>query len=201
MNYKLVFGVGICEKGKHLASINGKKTKAYIAWRDMLRRCYSAKCHEAQPTYIGCAVCDEWISFQNFADWFEGNYPKDGNKYQLDKDLKIIGNKVYSPETCLFVSRQVNSFTTDCGASRGAFMIGAVWDKTNENFKSRCSNPITGRHEHLGCFHNELSAHLAWRKRKSQLAYELAMIQENPDVRDALLRWKSALDNNLIHQH
>lgn len=201
MNDKLAYGVGLYEKGEHPASINGINTKAYDAWRDMLRRCYSPKELEKHPTYIGCTVCNEWLNFQNFADWYCANYPQDGNKYQLDKDLKTLGNKVYSPESCLFVPKVVNTFTIDCGASRGQYLIGACWDRRNEKFKARCCNPLTGEYEYLGLFPSELQAHLAWRKRKSQLAYELAMIQENPDVRDAILRWKSALDNNLIHQY
>lgn len=201
MKQKLVYGVGISDKGKHPASINRKPTKVYDTWRDMLRRCYVPKVQQKQPTYIGCTVCDEWLSFQEFAEWYYANYPEDGNKYQLDKDLKVIGNKVYSPETCLFVSSQVNAFTTDCGAKRGQYLIGACWDRRNEKFKARCSNPLTGKNEFLGLFPIELQAHLAWRKRKSQLAYELAMTQVNPDVRDALLRWRDALDANLIHQY
>lgn len=201
MKNKLVYGIGISDKGKHLASINRQNTKSYYTWQNMLQRCYDAKFHEKYPTYIGCAVHSEWLSFQNFAEWFEGNYPKDGNKYQLDKDLKIIGNKVYSPDACLFTSRQVNVFTTDRSAARGAFMIGTHWHKGHKKFAALCQNPFTSKREHLGYCANKLQAHLAWRKRKSELAYELAMVQDNQEVADALLQWKLALDNNLIHPY
>lgn len=201
MNDKLIFGVGNSDKGKHPASIGRSPTKPYSAWHRMLERCYSKEKQEKHPTYIGCSVCDSWLSFQNFAEWYEANYPKDDGSYDLDKDLKVIDNKIYSPEACLFVSRKVNTFTIDCRASRGDCMIGVHWCKRDERFISRCSNPITGKRESLGLFMSELSAHLAWRKRKSQLAYELAMVQDNQEVADALLQWKLALDNNIIHPY
>ena len=39
---KLVFGVGIND-GKYPAKINGKNTKEYTLWMDILKRCYSEK--------------------------------------------------------------------------------------------------------------------------------------------------------------
>lgn len=198
---KLVHDVGIYEKGRYNTTENGKITKVYNTWQAMLKRCYDSKYHEKQPTYIGCVVCDEWIYFQNFATWYYDNYPTDGEseKYQLDKDLKIVGNKVYSPETCLFVSSVVNAFTIDCGSARGEHLIGVCWHKSAQKFMARCSNPFTRKQENLGYFTNELEAHTAWRKRKSELAYELAMTQENDEVKNAILNWKKNLDENKIH--
>lgn len=83
--------------------------RTYQAWKSMIERCYCSKFHELQPKYKDCTVCDEWHNYQNFAKWFEENYPKDGNGYNLDKDIKIRGNRIYSPYTCLFVSRTENS--------------------------------------------------------------------------------------------
>lgn len=197
---KLVCGVGLYTKGKHKVTENGKITKAYHAWSAMLERCHCPNLQARYPPYIDCTACEEWLNFQSFAEWHWENYPQDGEKYQLDKDLKVIGNKIYSPETCLFVSGVVNNFTTDNGADRGRCMIGVCWDKQREKFQSNCRNPLTKKVEFLGRFTDELSAHMSWRKRKSELAYELAMMQVNPEVRDALLRWKDALDNNEIHK-
>jgi hypothetical protein len=199
MSKGLVFGVGIYEKGKYSSRKNGRQSGAYRAWNSMLRRCYSSIFQERNRTYIGCSVCDEWLEFQIFAEWYEENYPDDDSNYQLDKDLKVIGNKIYSPDACLFVSRAVNSFTIDRCADRGEHLIGVCWNKQREKLQSNCNNPFTKKMEFLGYFSDELSAHLAWRKRKSELAYELAMIQDNAEIRDTLLRWKDALDSNKIH--
>ena len=100
-----VFGVGFIGEGEHKPTINGKPTKAYQTWQNMLERCYYDKYQVTRPTYIGCSVADEWHNFQNFAQWFELNYVEG---YDLDKDCKVKGNEIYSPNTCIFVSHKEN---------------------------------------------------------------------------------------------
>jgi len=103
-----VRGVGFIGYGKHSSKLNGARTDMYIAWKNMINRCYDEYTHKRQPTYIGCTVCNEWHNFQNFAEWYLDNHPNDGIKYQLDKDIKTKGNKIYSPETCTFVTQLMN---------------------------------------------------------------------------------------------
>lgn len=201
MTRKLVCGVGIYEKGKYLATTNCKMTKEYDTWKHMLHRCYSEKYHIDYPTYIECTVCDEWLIFQNFARWFNTAHPSDGGKYELDKDLKNPGNKIYSPENCLFVHHNVNNFILGNNKIRGECLIGVYWHKRKEKYISRCKNPITREMEYLGSFSDELDAHLMWRERKSELAYKLAMMQSDINVGSAILRWKDMLDMNLIHTY
>ena len=182
---KLVFGVGNNDadyivQRKETIDVNGKQKLVwicpyYLAWQNMLKRCYSTKYKDKNPTYIGCSVTDEWLTFSVFKNWmmtqdFEGN--------QLDKDLLVEGNKVYSPETCVFVTPMVNSFTIDRGASRGEFLIGVHWDKNAGKFKSQCCNPFTKKQEYLGLFTCGQDAHEVWLNRKLELAYELSAIQK-----------------------
>ena len=108
-----IYGVGFFGAGSYRASQpktkdggKRKNTKHYNAWKAMLMRCYCPAYQEWKPTYKGCSVCDEWFNFQNFAKWFDDNYSEG---LQVDKDIKINGNKIYSPETCIFVSASDNS--------------------------------------------------------------------------------------------
>ena len=101
-----IHGVGYLGDGKHKASFKGKLLKVYHVWTDMLRRCYCAKSLIKHPTYVGCTVVDEWHDFQNFAEWFNANYIYG---FDLDKDIKIKGNKIYSPSACIFASRTANN--------------------------------------------------------------------------------------------
>ena len=104
-----VFGVGFLGAGEYVAKVKGKQTKAYMAWNNMLSRCYSEAAQKRRPTYQGCAVHPDWHNFQTFAKWYHENYPADGKTYQLDKDILVDGNRVYGPETCLFVSQAENT--------------------------------------------------------------------------------------------
>ena len=65
------FGKGYLGEGRHNALINGKRTKCYDVWRQMIERCYSTKYHDRQPTYIDCEVQDSWLNFQIFSDGFK----------------------------------------------------------------------------------------------------------------------------------
>lgn len=194
---KLVYGVGIndadyvVERKETVGYVNGKRKQKLIwycpyfrAWGSMLQRCYSAKYQERQPTYKGCSVSDEWLTFSKFKSWMEC---QDFEGMQLDKDLLFEGNKVYSPETCVYVSPMVNTFTNDQAASRGDWLIGVCWNNGIGKFMSRCRNPFTNKREHLGYFTCEQQAHEAWVKRKLELAHELSAIQSDQRVAKALI--------------
>ena len=175
----LIYGVGINDAdytiNKCINTVDGGKINwrchYYDTWKGMLRRCYSSKFHQKRPSYIGCSVCDEWLTFSNFKAWME---LQDWEGKQLDKDLLKEGNKVYSPEHCIFVDSKINTFVIDRGNDRGECMIGVNWHKRHGKYISKCSNPFTGKREHLGLFNNELDAHLAWKARKHELSCQLA---------------------------
>lgn len=101
-----VFGVGCIGVGRHRAHDGQADTPIYGIWRAMLRRCYYLP--EQKPHRVGNRVCKEWLNFQNFAEWYEANHPNDGRKYQLDKDIKVRGNRLYCPERCSLVTQQQN---------------------------------------------------------------------------------------------
>ena len=194
---RLVYGFGIndadyvVKKWETVGYVNGvRKQKLawvcpyYRTWVDMLERCYSAKLQERRPTYVGCSVSEEWLTFSNFRRWME---KQDFEGMHLDKDLLFEGNKVYSAETCVFVTSMVNTFTTDCGASRGEWPIGVNWHKRVGKFQSRCSNPFTKKRENLGYFTCQIEAHQEWLKRKLELAHLLAAEQTDERVAKSLI--------------
>lgn len=106
---KTTFGVGYLGVGKYMAKENNKTTKIYAIWSKLICRCYDHKFQELHPAYIGCIVCKEWHNFQTFAKWYEENYFKVPNeRTELDKDILIPRNKLYSPDTCLLVPQSLN---------------------------------------------------------------------------------------------
>ena len=108
-----IYGKGIYEKGLHVAKKNGKHTKEYLVWRTMISRCYNPMYLKKHLSYEKCEVCDEWLYFQDFCKWFDENYYEIDNEIMnLDKDflcgIKNIKNKIYSPDTCIFIPQEIN---------------------------------------------------------------------------------------------
>ena len=101
MAKKLIYNIAYFGEGDYL-----RKDKAYDTWYSMIRRCYS-QC-ETKKFYEGCEVCEEWLNFQNFAKWFHSiDYKQDD--WNLDKDLLVYRNKLYSPKTCCFLPKIINT--------------------------------------------------------------------------------------------
>jgi len=106
-------GVAFMGKGEHLSRSLGKANKSYITWVNMLNRAYSKSYHLKSPTYKNCTVAKEWHNYQNFASWYEEHY-KEG--LALDKDVlqRGVANKIYSPETCIFITLVENTLESAC---------------------------------------------------------------------------------------
>lgn len=175
---KLVCGIGI--KGYVPTRINGETIRSYIIWSRMLARCYDKKYQEKRPTYRECYVCEEWHYFVNFQQWFNDNYVEG---WQIDKDILIKENKVYSPYTCVFVPQEINHIFLDCGNARGEYPIGVHFHKPTQKFRANIS--INGKHKHLGCFIDANEAHEAW------------VVAKKQNIIDVANQWKVKIPINL----
>ncbi len=80
----------------------------------MYNRCYSKAYQESRSWYKGCTVCEEWLDpehgLDNFGQWCNEHYyiVEGEGTIELDKDIRIKGNRIYGPETCLFVPKAIN---------------------------------------------------------------------------------------------
>ena len=193
---KLVYGVGVNDLGyrvqasEEVTENGGKKIrktvflcKYYVVWMNMLRRCYSKKYLEINPSYIGTSVCSEWLYATAFKKWME---QQDWQGKSLDKDIITPRSKLYSPDTCAFVLATTNSFVVARDASRGEYPIGVSLSKRTGKYSANCNNPFTGKQENLGYFSTPEEAHEAWRKRKHELAQIVAATESDPRVVEAL---------------
>jgi hypothetical protein len=105
-----IYGVGYADIKYGFIKNN---LREYNCWKGIMRRCYSKKFQISSPTYIGCTADVKWHSFKNFCNdipYIE-NYKlwKENFNFQLDKDVKIKGNKIYSKDTCMFITSYENS--------------------------------------------------------------------------------------------
>ena len=179
----VVHGVGFFGIGTYSLV---KDKKAYHTWNSMLVRCYDPKYLNTGNTYVDCYVCDEWLNFQNFAEWFYKSNYKD--KWQLDKDIINQGNKVYSPENCAFVDQETNNSVLSCNSRRGASMLGVSWCKMTKKFVARC-NDYSKNTDVLGYFDVELDAHKVYKIAKYEVLHRLAKRQTSKRVSRGLMTW------------
>jgi hypothetical protein len=163
MNLKLLYGVGVND-ADYVVQIKSKGWVCpyYQRWANMLKRCYSDTDHKANPTYVGCTVCKDWELFSNFRNWVIERGNVEG--WQLDKDLLCRGERIYSPDTCTFISGRLNTLLSDSRAIRGEFPLGVTYDHKNKKYRAKCK--LHGKTIHLGRFNTALEAHLAWQKEK-----------------------------------
>lgn len=185
-------GVGYLGEGEYKAVENGKETECHIAWKTMMIRCYSDNKHEKYMSYIVCTVCEEWHNFQNFAEWYENNYYKiENEKMDLDKDILYKGNKIYSPKTCIFVPRRINSLFVKNDIDRGKYPIGVSYRKREDIYVSQCRN---GKNrEFLGRFSNPIDAFNSYKKYKEKIIKEVADEYKNKipnELYEALYRYE-----------
>jgi hypothetical protein len=183
---KLVYGVGINDADYVTQpTINGKRQYClfYKTWKSMLTRCYSSKYQARRPTYIGCTVCEDWHSFMAFRAWMG---EQDWQGKQLDKDILVAENKVYSPEFCVFVSAKINSLLLDRGAARGKWPLGVSWHIRDQKFIAQCK--VNGKDKYLGLFDCHHTAHRAWQTFKIKVIQQSAAGQTDDQLIAALNR-------------
>lgn len=156
----------------------------YRVWSSMLKRCYSKSFLKYRPTYADCSVDKRWERFMDFRAWMA---LQDWEGKELDKDLLSLSNKIYSPETCVFVPREVNQFLNERTSARGDHALGVTWfDNKGRNFKANCRVMGVGT-KYLGSYYTEQEAHNAYLVFKATLARELALKQSDKRVSEALL--------------
>lgn len=82
----------------------GKTKKSYRVWYNMIQRCYNKNAKDYKYYgLLGVYICAEWHLYSIFESWYNENYIEG---YQVDKDLS--GDRLYSPETCKFISPEEN---------------------------------------------------------------------------------------------
>lgn len=189
-----VYGVGINDANYAVSpkGADGKQVWCpyYRAWKRMLERAYCPKCHARYPTYTGVTVCKEWHSFMAFRAWME---TQDWEGKHLDKDIIAPGNKVYSPDTCVFVPQALNLLLTDRAGGRGEWPIGVSWNKASNKFCGYIKEG--GEKRHLGYFTCPHEAHMAWSKAKVRLIRDAAREQDDPRVYAGLMRHAARIES------
>ena len=175
-----VYGIGVSGT-KYPIRVNGTLTKEYELWQNMLKRCYSDNFKKKCPTYEGCEVSDNFKRYEYFYEWCNKQIGFGVDNFQLDKDLLIKGNKIYSESACVFIHKDINLLLTKSTSSRGEHLIGVSWNKRANAFIAKVSKS-KGKSEHLGYFKTEIEAFNAYRQAKESF------------VREQANKWKGKID-------
>lgn len=186
-----VCGVGYLGTGAHKTKISGKNTKVYKVWTSMLQRSYCNKWLRKHTTYLGCSVHPDWHNFQTFAEWFEQNY-KEGQ--ELDKDVLVKGNKIYSPKTCCFIPQSVNLVIIKNNIRRGNYPIGV--SKWKSKFKATLHKE--GIYFYLGLFDTLEEAFQTYKIEKEVYIKEVAEKHKNQITENcyqALINYKVEIND------
>tara|TARA_R110000824_G_scaffold126388_1_gene285928 strand:+ start:187 stop:615 length:429 start_codon:yes stop_codon:yes gene_type:complete len=139
-----------------------------------------------QPTYKGCSVAEEWLTFSNFRKWM---VEQDWKGKHLDKDLLVEESKIYSSETCVFICRKLNNLLNSNDNARGKLPIGV--SKHGNNYQVHISKD--GKQVRLGTFTSPEKAHAAWKKAKAKIILNALDLTNDIRVKDALRNRAQAL--------
>lgn len=196
---KKVVGVGINDADyitqKREVQPDGSKKIIWICpfyqrWYGLLKRCYGEKELIKHPTYKDCSVCEEWLYFSKFRAWM---VDQDWEGKDLDKDLLFEGNKIYSPETCIFLETQVNRFAILRGNDRGFYPLGV--SKTKYGYASKCS---AGTQQNKSVYFKTIAeAHSYWQRKKLERAKLLQSRQTCERTKLGLQRVVDKLTNHI----
>lgn len=187
----LIHGVGINDAW-YKTNLNGVRCPFYRKWVSMITRCYSYKFLNTQSTYKSCSVSEDWFSFSNFKAWMERQYWHD---CELDKDILIPGNKIYSPDTCLFIPKSINTLLSDHRSGRGGFPQGVSFNVSRCKYESYCN--VNGKRKHLGRYSSSAEASMVYKKFKSDHVRSVAeRYIPNETIYNALIRHSNIILNS-----
>ena len=196
--------------------------KSYTCWYHMIERCYD----KTLPSYInyggrGVMVCDEWKLYSNFKKWYDDNCI-DG--YEIDKDIK--GGMIYSPQTCIFISKEHNiseamsrrDYTKNSGKNNAMYKSFEYYESNPVDrtfFKNKCKREgvdfesfkeiwngdkvRNGRKlfTYVKYNENECVVDRQYKKSNDYLYYS-----KHPSTRDNFERWclRNGFDLNMFHE-
>ncbi|AUR91548.1 DNA-binding domain protein [Vibrio phage 1.161.O._10N.261.48.C5] len=150
--------------------------KYYQKWYDMIQRCYNTSQRSKYPTYTNCEVCQEWRYFSNFLNWckaYEVRTGIDCKDYALDKD--VMSSVTYSPESCCFLPKNVNTFLSIKRRNNTLGYVGVSYQKSSRLYKAEINAFFERRRICLGYFKDARSASIAYKEAKLGIASRIVI--------------------------
>ena len=179
-----IYGKGILGEGFKQSE---SQSYSFQLWKNMLKRCYSEVSFKKSPSYEQCLTSETFNGYQQFKTWCNSQLGFGNTGWELDKDILVKGNKVYSEDTCCFVPKEINLLLVKHDKGRGDYLLGVDYHKNRKQFRARCSD------KHLGWFNTELEAFYVYKEAKESYIKEVAnkwKDQIDPRVYEALMNYQ-----------
>lgn len=185
----IVFGVACLGSGKYGSWKDERNSKGtYKAWINMLQRCYVDMKGKYAAYYGIVKVCEEWLNFQNFAEWYESNYYDIPNeRLHIDKDIKSSGCKLYSPDTCILIPQSINEVIRNNYRKTKDSDLPATIRRCNEGYTA------TFKSENLGVYNTVDECLDIYNNKKVNYIRELVEGYGDllpKEVAETLLQWR-----------
>jgi len=178
-----VYGVGVNDWVGNV-NVDGKLIREYDLWQNMLKRCFDEKLKQRQPTYEGVTCSKDWLSMTNFVNDVSKMNGFGLSGWQLDKDILVKGNKLYSKDTCCFVPAEVNLLLIKSDKARGEYPVGVCFDKATGKFRAYLN--INGKRKYLGCFPTP------------EEAFQVYKLAKEAYIKVVAHKWKHLLDERVF---
>lgn len=196
VNRKWINETGLHENGKRIGQLD-----EYLQWNSMRGRCSPVQ--RRAPCYIDCTCHTEWESYDVYIEWARQqigflNRDDKGRLWQLDKDILLKGNKVYSARVCVFVPSELNKFVLKNEKIRGVCPLGVCWVEQRQKYRANIKMHGLRGNKHLGYFDTPTEAFQAYKVAKESYAKQLAIKYTglvDPRVIDALNNFTVNIDD------
>ena len=171
--YPTVYNIGYLGETTTIDK-KGNRLKSYDVWRNMIARCYNPNIKNYKNYgAMGVTVCEEWHCYANFKKWFNRHYyTLENERVELDKDILVEGNKIYSPKTCIFAPKRINDLFLDSGYKNKNRELPLGVSKKDNKYEVGIS--IKDKTKALGRFNTPEEASQCYQTARSKYILELA---------------------------
>ena len=162
--------------------------KLFKIWSGLVQRCFDPLWKTRHKCYELTTCSEDFLCAANFITWSKSqlgynSIDESDKPFALDKDILLKGNTIYSPDTCVFVPREINNLILSNRKVRGNLPIGVT--SAEARFRARVS--INNKEVALGVFETSNEAFQAYKEAKERHIKEVAN------------KWKDRIDQRVYY--
>lgn len=168
--------------------------------------CIAIHQRKGKKYYEDIEICSDWHYRSKFENWYNEQKELQPmiDTLSIEKDILVPNNRVYSPDTCIFVPDWFNLQFLERGKSRGNCPLGV--SAYHKGFTSNIGDGSGGKtKKYLGYFPTAELAHIAWQQAKiiklsealDRLKISTLMGENYNKIEVAVLRKISAIEHQI----